>query len=135
VETNARETPQDRAHHVSDPLIAIDCVAELATLRGSEAYATADHAAHTIAKQPGIRVVLIALKSGGRMNEHHADPPITLHGLQGNLNLAVGDQTVRVTPGVPVTVAQGMPHSVEAIDESAFLLTSGGVTAHTNVAS
>jgi quercetin dioxygenase-like cupin family protein len=132
---NSRETPRQRAHHVSDPLITIDCLAELATLRGGDAYTTADRAAYTIAKQSGMRVVLIALKPGGRMNEHHADPPITLHGLQGNLNLTVGDQTVRVMPGVLVTVAQGMPRSVEAIDESAFLLTIGGVTAHTDAAS
>jgi quercetin dioxygenase-like cupin family protein len=135
VEMNSRETPRQRAHHVSDPLITIDCLAELATLRGGDAYTTADHTAYTIAKQSGMRVVLIALKPGGRMNEHHAHAPITLHGLQGNLNLTLGDQTVRLTPGVLVTVAQGMPHSVEAIDESAFLLTIGGVTAHTNVAS
>ena len=135
MEMNSRETPRQRAHHVSDPLITIDCLAELATLRGGEAYATADHAAHTIAKQPGIRVVLVALKPGGRMNEHHADGPITLHGLLGNVNLTVGDRTVRVTPGVLVTVAQGMLHRLEAIDESAFLLTIGGVTAHTDAAS
>jgi quercetin dioxygenase-like cupin family protein len=135
VEMNSPETPRQRAHHVSDPLIIIDCVAEVAKLRSGEAYTTADHAAHTITKQSGMRVVLIALKAGGEMNEHHADAPITLHGLQGCVNLTVGDQTVRLTPGLLVTVAQGLPHRLEAIDESAFLLTIGGGTASSDAAS
>ena len=135
MEMNSPETPRQRAHHVSDPLIIIDCVAEVARLRGGDAYTTADHAAHTITKQPGMRVVLIALKAGGEMNEHHADAPITLHGLQGRVNLTVGDQTVRLTPGVLVTVAEGLPHRLEAIDESAFLLTIGGGTTSSDAAS
>lgn len=51
------------------------------------------------------------------------------------MNLTVGDQTVRLIPGLLVTVAQGMPHRLEAIDESAFLLTIGGGTASTDAAS
>jgi quercetin dioxygenase-like cupin family protein len=93
-----------------------------AALRGGDAYSTPDHAAHTISKQSGIRVVLNSLKAGGRMNGHHADAPIAVHGLQGTVNFTAGDQPIRLTPGVLVTVAAGMLHSVEASEESAFLL-------------
>jgi hypothetical protein len=51
---------------MTDPLIEIDPFGELAALRSTDAYLSASHAATTIAKQPGIRVVLIALKPGGR---------------------------------------------------------------------
>jgi quercetin dioxygenase-like cupin family protein len=128
VTTDPHETPRQQAHHVSDSLIAIDLLVELEALRGGDAYRAADHAAHTISKQSGIRVVLIALKAGGRMNEHHADAPITVQGLQGAVNFTVGDQTLRVTPGVLVTVAAGMVHGVEALEESAFLLTMGAAS-------
>jgi len=130
VTTDAHETPRQQAHHVTDSLIAIDLLVELEALRGGDAYSTADHAAHTISKQSGIRVVLIALKAGGRMNEHHADAPIAVHGLQGTVNFTVGDQPIRLTPGVLVIVAAGMLHSVEAIEESAFLLTMGAIAQH-----
>lgn len=126
METNSRETPPERAPHVGDPLRVIDCLAELAALRDGAAYTAGDHAARTITKRPGIRVVLIALKPGGRMNEHHADFPITLHGLQGRVTLTVGNQAVRLVPGVLVTLAQGILHSLEATDEGAVLLTIGG---------
>jgi hypothetical protein len=35
---------------------------ELEAVRASDSYRAADHAARTIAKQPGVSVVLIALK-------------------------------------------------------------------------
>jgi len=76
-------TPRSRAHHVTDPLIEIDLFGELAALRSTDAYLSASHAAPTIAKQPGIRVVLIALKPGGRMHEHHAGASITVQGFDG----------------------------------------------------
>lgn len=131
--TDSHETPRQLAHHASDSLIAIDLVEELEAIRRGDAYSTGDHAAHTVSKQSGIRVVLIALKSGGRMNEHHADAPITVHGLQGAVNFTVGDQILRLTPGLLLSVAAGMLHSVEAIEESAFLLTIGELALHTDV--
>lgn len=132
---DSRETPRQQAHHVSDSLIAIELVEALKALRRGDAYSTADHAAQTISKQSGIKVVLIALKAGGRMSEHHADAPITVHGLQGAVNFTVGGQVIRLTPGLLVCVAAGMLHSVEAIDESAFLLTIGEIALHTDVGS
>ena len=128
--TDPRETPRQQAHHVSDPLIAVDLLVELEALRSGAAYSTANHAAHTISKQSGHRVVLIALKIGGRMKEHHADAPIMAQGLQGSVNFTIGDQTVCLTPGMLVTAAAGMPHSVEATEESAFLLTIGATAPH-----
>jgi quercetin dioxygenase-like cupin family protein len=60
------------------------------------------------------------------MNEHHADFPITLHGLQGRVTLTVCNQTVPLAPGVLVALAPGVLHSLEATDEGAILLTIGG---------
>ena len=103
-------------------MIALDLLAALTALRGGDAYSTPDHAAHTIPKHSGIRVVLHSLKAGGRRNENHAGAPIAVHGLQGTVNFTAGDQPIRLTPTVLVTVAAGLLHSVEASEESVFLL-------------
>jgi quercetin dioxygenase-like cupin family protein len=129
METDAGETPRAHAHHVTDSLVEIDLAAELTALRGSESYQAADHAARTIAKQPGVRVVLIALKAGGRMHEHHTDWAISVQGVHGHVEFAVADRTVALTPGRLLTIAAGMPHSLLGIDESAVLLTIGGAHA------
>ena len=124
--TDASETPRAQAHHVTDSLIEVDLATELEALRASDSYQAADHAAKTIAKQPGVRVVLIALKAGGHMLEHHADWAITVQGVHGHAEFKVADRAVVLTPGCLLTVAAGMPHHVTGIDESAVLLTIGG---------
>jgi len=126
MEMDASETPRAQAHHVADSLVEVDLVAELQALRASDSYQAADHAAKTIAKQPGVRVVLIALKPGGRMHEHHADWAITVQGVHGHAEFKVADRGVELTPGRLLTVAAGIPHQVTGIDESAVLLTIGG---------
>jgi quercetin dioxygenase-like cupin family protein len=127
--TDAAETPRAQAHHVADLLVEVDLVTELEALRAGDSYQASDHAAKTIAKQPGIRVVLIALKPGGHMHEHHADWAITVQGVDGNVEFNVAGRTVALTAGHLLTVAAGTPHQVTGIDESALLLTIGG--AHT----
>jgi len=100
-------------------------------LRGSDSYRRADHAAETVAKQSGLRVVIVALKAGGLMHEHHADAPITVHCLEGRIRFDVDGQSHELTSGCVLIVAPGLPHSVHAIKQSALLLTIGGRnTAH-----
>jgi quercetin dioxygenase-like cupin family protein len=120
------DTPRTQAHRVTDSLIEVDLVVELDALRASDSYQMADHAARTIAKHPGIRVVLIALKPGGQIHEHHADSAITVQGVQGRVEFTVGERKVELVPGVLLTVAAGRPHSVVGVDQCALILTIGG---------
>jgi quercetin dioxygenase-like cupin family protein len=124
--TDPTETPRARAHHVTDPLIEIDLATEVEELRASDSYHAADHAAKTIAKQPGVRVVLIALKPGGQMHEHHADWAITVQGVDGQVEFTVGERAIELTRGRLLIVPAGVRHRVTGIDESALLLTIGG---------
>jgi len=124
--TDPNETPRAQAHHVADSLIEVDVATELEALRASDSYQAADHAAKTIAKQPGVRVVLIALKPGGHMHEHHSEWAITVQGVQGHVEFKVAGRAFALTPGRLLTVAAGLPHGVTGIDESALLLTIGG---------
>ena len=70
----AADARQQR-ERVSASVIQLDFDARIAGLRASDSYRRADHAADTIAKQDGLRVVLVVLKAGGVMHEHHADAP------------------------------------------------------------
>jgi quercetin dioxygenase-like cupin family protein len=126
MEPNTSETPRAQAHHVTDSLVEVDLTTELEALRANDSYRAADDAAKTITKQPGIRVVLIALKPGGRMHEHHADWAISVQGVHGHVEFKVADRVVALTPGCLLTVAAGIPHELTGIDESAVLLTIGG---------
>jgi quercetin dioxygenase-like cupin family protein len=78
-----------------------------------------------IAKNSGLRVVLIALKPGGWMDEHRTDRSITVQGVDGHIEFTIGDTVTALTPSRLLAVAPGFPHRVAGIDESAFLLTIG----------
>jgi quercetin dioxygenase-like cupin family protein len=60
------------------------------------------------------------------MHEHHADAPISVHALEGRIQFEVGGQSHQLLPGHLLVVAAGLPHSVTAMEQSAFLLTIGG---------
>jgi quercetin dioxygenase-like cupin family protein len=133
MEPQAGETPPDLrpAERLGAPVIHIELDNELELLRASDSYGAADHAATTILKRPGIRVVLVALKAGGQMHEHHADSPITVQVMQGTIRFDVDGQTLELQPGHLVCVAESLPHRVLGVEDSAFLLTIGEVlTSH-----
>ena len=129
MEPKAVETPPDLrpAERLGAPIIHIELDNELELLRASDSYGAADHAATTILKRPGIRVVLVALKAGGQMHEHHADSPITVQVIQGTIRFDVEGQTLELQPGHLVGVAESLPHRVLGVEDSAFLLTIGEV--------
>ncbi len=118
----------DSAHihrALSEPVIAIDWQEELRSLRASDAYQAADHTAKTLAKHTAMRVILVAMKAGGQMEEHHADSAITVHCLEGHFRFKVAGTTHELTPGHVLVVTERLSHSVAAVDECAFLLTIG----------
>jgi quercetin dioxygenase-like cupin family protein len=108
---------------ISAPVIAIDWKEEIRSLRASPSYQTADHTARTLAKHDAMRVVLVVMRAGGRMGEHHADSAISVHCLKGRFCLDVAGATHDLTPGDVLVVGDRLPHSVVAVDECAFLLT------------
>ncbi|MBJ7607815.1 MAG: cupin domain-containing protein [Candidatus Dormibacteraeota bacterium] len=115
----------DLHRSLSANVIALDWHEEIGALRSSASYASADHSARTLAKHPAMRLVLVAMKSGGRMEEHHTDSAITVQCLEGRLHFEVGGATHDLVPGHFLVVTERLPHSVVAIEECAFLLTIG----------
>lgn len=110
---------------LSAPVIAIDWKEALGSLRSSDSYRTGDHAARTLAKHRALRVVLVAMRADGRMDEHHADSAISVQCLQGRFRFDVSGTIHDLAPGQVLVVGDGLPHSVTAADECAFLLTIG----------
>lgn len=78
----------------------------------------------TLVKYEHFRIVLALMKTESRMSQHHADGPISVQGIQGRIRLHLPEgQTVELGPGDILALAPGLKHDVEALEESAFLLT------------
>lgn len=111
------------ALHLADPVGVLDLAAELARLRDEEPWRRSGRHTRTLIKDADLRVVLIALRPGARLEEHHAPGRITIQILAGRLRVGVTGQSITVATDYLVTLGPAIRHEVEALEESAFLLT------------
>src|SRR5215469_787305 len=78
----------------------------------------------TLVKYEEFRVVLVRMKPGSYMSHHRTEGPISIHTLQGRIRLHLpGDRAEDLKPGDLLTLERCLEHDVEALEESAFLLT------------
>ena len=101
-------------------------------LRGEEAYARDGHTARTLVREDDLRVVLIAMTAGSRIPPHTAEETVSIQTLTGRLRLQLPrlarqreDRIVDLAAGRLLVLQAGNEHSVEAVGDSAFLLTFG----------
>lgn len=129
--SNRNETPAasgsgDRAHRdLAGPVLTFDLKEELDGLRRRPLYGTGAPSGRTLVKEPDLRIVLMALKAGGRLEEHDASGPISVQVLEGRVRMRLRDQDVEISAGRLLTLQPDILHDVEAMEDSAFLLTIG----------
>ena len=81
------------------------------------------HYAKTLYKKSDFRIVLISMERGARIKEHHADGTISVHALKGSLRFTVQENARDLQSGNILALGASIKHDVEAIKDSAFLLT------------
>ena len=113
------------ARPLDAPLLTFDMAPLVAQIKGEEAWRTGARNAMTLYKGPGLRIVLIAMHANTTIPSHHADGPISVQVLEGVLTFRTEAQAVTLRAGQLLTLSAGIPHVVEAAEESAFLLTMG----------
>jgi quercetin dioxygenase-like cupin family protein len=116
-------SPQRPAERLAGPALTFDLAAKLAHLRHDARWEHPDHHADTLVHEPDFRIVLIAMKPHARLQDHHAAARISVQALEGRLRLHLPDQTVDLAAGHMLALAPDIRHDVEALEESAFLLT------------
>jgi len=120
------EKPQTGREHevgtLAAPLLTLDLNREIEQLR-AEGRWQSGHTARTLAKYPDLRVVLIVMKAGGRLEKHQAEGRIVVQTLDGRIRFNTGERSVELAPGQMLTLERGITHEVEGILDSAFLLT------------
>ena len=81
------------------------------------------HNARTLIKYDDFRVVLTALQASARVPTHKTEGRISIHVLSGHVQVKASERTFSLRPGGLLALDQGVPHDIEALEESAFLLT------------
>jgi quercetin dioxygenase-like cupin family protein len=77
----------------------------------------------SLVKAKDLRVVLEVLRAGADVAEHRAPGTITVQVLEGEIRFQTGQDTFRVRQGEMLALPAGRLHSVEAVRDSAFLIT------------
>jgi quercetin dioxygenase-like cupin family protein len=116
-------TSERAPQRLAGPVLAFDLTREVAQLHEQAAWQRFGHNAKTLVKEPDFRIVLIALRAGGRMEEHQAAGRISVQTLAGHVRLHTAGANVDLPVGRLVSLERDIPHDVEALEESAFLLT------------
>ena len=116
-------SPERAPQRLAEPLLAFDLAVEAAQVRYEHGWRDGDRNANTLVHAPDLRVVLIALRRGARMHEHRTAGRVTIQATAGRVRLHCADQTVDLAAGHLLTLEPGAPHDVEALEDSALLLT------------
>ncbi|HWH57894.1 MAG TPA: cupin domain-containing protein [Terriglobales bacterium] len=113
-----------RLPQLAEPLLQFDLLEELRQLRREDSWQRqTGRSSKTLAKYPNLRIILVLMKANTQMNEHRADGRVSIHALMGKICIHLPEQKVNLAAGQLLVLDCGMVHNVEALEESAFLLT------------
>lgn len=78
----------------------------------------------TLVKYGEFRIVLVRMKLGSYMSHHRAEGPISIQAIHGKIRVHLPEDRIEeLEVGDLLTLDRCLEHDVEAIEESAFLLT------------
>lgn len=116
-------SPQRPARQVAAPALAFDLAAERASLQQEVSWQRGDRNARTLVEEPSLRLVLVVARAGARFGEHQTRGWVSLQTLAGRGRVHLPDGTIDLPAGHVLALHHALPHDVEAVDESTFLLT------------
>lgn len=97
----------------------IDIAAELSKIRSRGA----DVSSTTLLKTDTLRIVLMALRGGAKLHEHHADGRLSVQVLEGEVDFTAENTPCRLHSGMIVSLEARVPHQVAACSDAVLLLT------------
>ena len=99
---------------LESPTLSFNLKSEIEGLHREEAWHGGD---------PDFRVVLALLKSNARLHKHKASGRISVRAAAGHIRMHVQDRVFDLPTGYLLALDRGVVHDVEAVGDSAFLLT------------
>lgn len=107
---------------LSGASLSFSLAREIQTVR-DELSPARERIARTLVKEGPLRVTLVGLNAGGTLRAHKADGPISVHVLEGAIELTAGDTATPLGAGELFVLGPGITHSVASAAGGMFLLT------------
>lgn len=114
-----------RLPELAGPLLQFDLELELQQLLREDSWQReTGRSSKSLAKYPDFRIVLILMKGGSQMHQHRAEGRISIQQVKGQSRLRFENRNeVVLQTGHLLVLDAGVLHDVEALEESALLLT------------
>ncbi len=103
-------------------MLTITIASEIARLKSGPEWMSRDRHAASLVKDDALNVLLMVLKKGARLHEHHTKGPIAVQVISGSVRFADGIRQRSVSSGMIVALDRNIGHSLEALEESALIL-------------
>ena len=116
---------QHRRPHTSPmaaSLLEFDLTREVEQLHSEPEWNSGQNA-KTLVKYDDLRIVLMVLKAQARVPDHKADGRISIQTLRGHIRMRALGRTFDLPAGSLLSLDRGLTHDVEALEDSALLLT------------
>ena len=120
------ETRINAKVRLAGPMHRFQMDEQIAALQSEEAYRKGNLNQKALVHEKSLRVALFVFHAGNRLPDHTAPGPISVQVLRGRI-LFTTDEGAReeMAAGDILSLAGGITHSVEALEDSAMLLTLG----------
>jgi quercetin dioxygenase-like cupin family protein/hemerythrin-like domain-containing protein len=115
--------PMRESKPTASPILEFNLAKEIEQLQREEPWRTTGRNAKTIVKHADFRIVMTVLKANTRIQEHHTVGRISVQTIAGHIRLRVAEAIFELTEGRLLVLDAALPHAVEAVNDSAFLLT------------
>ena len=102
-------------------LVEYDLVREVRQLHEEPSWTNGQNA-KTLVKYDDFRIVLMAVQAGALVPLHKAPGCISIHMISGHVLVHALERTFNLLPGSLLALDKEVPHHLQAIDESALLL-------------
>src|SRR5688572_11432220 len=109
------------ARHTESPRFLFRLAEEFRSLHDEAPWSTGDRNARTLVHEEGLRVVVVALKAGARMDRHQTRGWVSILVHHGRVRIGLVDETLEASAGDNIVLRHNIPHTVEAIEESGLV--------------
>lgn len=125
--TQSREAPDDRLREPPVQRFAgdshqLDLHQVLADLRAEEHEGRHGHRQITVFRRAPVTHVLFAFEAGGRLDQHSTSGLVTIHVLEGRMNVRAEGKDHELAAGGVLILSPEVAHDVHALEASGMLL-------------
>ena len=110
---------------VAGRVLDYDLEVEFDRLESGSQYDRGDPSSKILVKEPNLRVLAMALKSGGSIPRHTASAPVSIHIISGRVRIKCGDRDIDAASHRIVMFEPEVGHEMEAAEDSRLLLSIG----------